>query len=393
MERLMCSRYLILIGSLIFLSFGQSAIAATAHPITIGIVEDVTGYNAEAGRAERDAAIMCIENWNSKGGIKGQKIEYVFRDNGGDPSKATTIAKELVNLGVTGVQGGTSTTVSLAEAAVLVRGQIPYMSCSVSSKLWDLKGQDGKWYAFSVIGSEPVCAEAWTEPIIKYVPNHKKVVIAYVNNIWGKNLKDTIINLIKGKYASEKMEVIDTIETELKLADASKEVTRIKSLNPDGVISIMFSEAYIAWFRACNDLNYHPPTTGYWGLLETVFLSSEPKFLYNSYGFGSYDGNKKGAAEMLEVFKKKYGYTPVSHWALGWDGVNILLTGINNVGTDKSALRDWIATKSKGMPLMSGNRRAVCRIEDGSPYFYSVPYAQDMGVVYVDKDGKQKWMD
>ena len=47
--------------------------SANAAPILIGIGEDVTGYNADAGRAERDASILCTEEWNAKGGINGQK--------------------------------------------------------------------------------------------------------------------------------------------------------------------------------------------------------------------------------------------------------------------------------------------------------------------------------
>lgn len=206
-------------------------------------------------------------------------------------------------------------------------------------------------------------------------------------------MKDTITKAIKEKYAAEKMEVIDAVEIDLKASDASKEVTRIKALNPDVVLTVMFPESYVAWFRACNDLNYHPPAVTYWGLSESAYLSSEPKFLYNVYGYGLFDGNKKLAVEKLEKYKKRFGYTPVSHWAMAWDAMNVLLTGIKNAGTDRVAIRDWIATKAKGMPLLSGNKNAVCRIEDGSPYFYSAPYPKDMAVVYIDKDGKRVWKD
>jgi ABC-type branched-subunit amino acid transport system substrate-binding protein len=385
--------YILAAMVILLLGFVSSTPSSAAPPILIGIVEDVTGYNADAGRAERDAAIMCIDEWNEKGGIKGQKIEYVSRDNGGDPTKATTIAKEFVNLGVVGVKGGTTTTTGLAEAAVLVPAQLPYMIVSTSAKFWDLKGPDGKSYAFTFCGSDPVFAEAFVETLINYVPVHKKVVILHVNILWGKNLRDSIIKAIREKYADKGIEVIGTVEIDLKAADASKEVMRIKDLNPDGVLSIMFPEAYMAWFRACHDLDYHPSNVAVWVLAESVYLKSEPKFMYNSYCYSMFDGNKKVAVQKLEKFKKRFGYTPVGHWAMGWDAMNVLLTGIKNAGTDKVAIRDWIATKSKGMSLISGNNKAVCRIEEGSPYFYSSLYPQDYGVVYINKDGKMVWKD
>lgn len=366
--------------------------SANAAQILVGIVEDVTGFNADGGRAQRDGAILCIEEWNKKGGISGQKIEYAFRDNGGDPTKATTIAKEFVNMGVVGVKGGTSTTAGLAENSVLVPAQVPYVMGSMSSKFWELKGPDGKMYAFGFTGSEPVFAEIFPN-VLKHIPIHKKAAILHINNLWGKSIRDTVTKCIKEKEAYKGIEVIGSVECDLRPTDASKEVLRIKELNPDAVITVLFPDAYKAYYRACQDLNYYPPSVSIWILAESIYLTSEPKLLYNTYGWAVFDGGKKVAVEKLEEFKKRFGYTPVGHWIMGYDALNVLLTGVKNVGTNRVAVRDWIATKSKGMPILSGNKRAVCRFEEGSPYFYSVLYPQDYGVVYIDKDGKQVWKD
>lgn len=384
--------FLILSLSLI-MSFFATAQAAGDSPIKIGITEDVSGYNADGGRAERDAGILCIEEWNKKGGINGQKIEYIFRDNGGDPTKASTIAKEFVNSGVTGVLGATSTTVGLGENKVFTPAQIPYVMCSMSKKFWDLRGPDGKWYAFTAVGSEPVLAGGWIETLINHVPVHKKVAILHVNILWGKSLNDTIKELLKTKYAAAGVEVVGSVEVELRPTDLSRQVAQVRALKPDAVISVMFPDAYVAWFRACQLLDYHPPIIAYWGLSESVYISVDPKLLYNLYGYGSYDGGKKIAVDTLARLKKRFGYTPVSHWAAAWDAMDILLKGIKNAGTNGPAIRDWIATKSTGIDILSGNKNAVCRIEDGSPYYYSILYPENFGIVYVDKDGKKIWKD
>lgn len=298
-----------------------------------------------------------------------------------------------MNLGVVGAMGGTTTTTGLAEVAVFTPAQIPYVMCSMSVKFWDVKDSANKSYAFTFTGSEPVMAEGWVETAIRHVPTNKKAVILYVNILWGKSLKDTIIKLTKEKYRDKGIEVIDAIECELKATDLSKEVARMKALKPDVALSVFFPDAYVALFRGCQDLNYHPPNVGYWGLAESAYLTSDPKLLHNFYGYSIYSGKKKVSVEKLEEFKKRFGYAPVAHWAMAWDAMNVLLTAVKNAGTDRVAIRDWIATKAKGMPLLSGNQNAVCRIEDGSPYFYSSLYAKDYAVVYVDKDGKQVWLD
>lgn len=243
MWRQNCLRiFLLLLGGLVASSVSLTPVQA-ASPILVGIVQDVSGYNADAGRAARDAGILCVEEWNEKGGINGRKIEYAFRDNGGDPTKATTIAKEFVSLGVVGVHGATSTTAGLAEAAILVPAQIPYTGISMSSKFWDVKGPDGKCYYFSFVGAETELSDSWIETTIKYVPVHKKAVILHVNILWGTSIRDSLIKTIKEKHASE-MEVIGTVEMELKATDATKEVTRIKALNPDVVLSPIFAELH-----------------------------------------------------------------------------------------------------------------------------------------------------
>jgi branched-chain amino acid transport system substrate-binding protein len=383
----------IMLACIFLASFLTSAPATATSPVAIGIVEDVTGYNADAGRAERDAAILCIEEWNAKGGINGRKIEYIFRDNSGDPTKATTIAKEFVGLGVVGVQGGTTTTTGLAEVAVFTPARIPYVMCSMSNKFWDVKDSAGKSYAFTFTGSELVMSEGWIETALNYVPVHKKAVILHVNILWGKSLRDTITSRIKEKYADKGIEVIGAVECELKATDLTKEVMRMKELNPDVVLSVFFPDAYVALFRGCQDLNYHPPNVGYWGLAESAYLTSDPKLLYNLYGYGPFSGKKKVAVKKLEIFKKRFGYTPVSHWAMAWDAMNVLLTAIKNVGTDGVAIREWMTTKAKGMPLLSGNEKAVVRFEEGSPYFYSSVYPKDYGIVRIDKNGKREWLD
>lgn len=95
MSRFRFMKFCILAIGLLVVGHVLSTPAVAASPISIGIVEDVTGYNADAGRAERDGAILCIEEWNARGGINGRKIEYVFRDNGVTPPRRLRSLKSL----------------------------------------------------------------------------------------------------------------------------------------------------------------------------------------------------------------------------------------------------------------------------------------------------------
>jgi hypothetical protein len=72
--------------------------SSDAKDILIGLSQDITGIMAAEGRTHTDASLMAIEEWNAKGGIKGQKM-IVFM-NHGVISWATGNAKILKDKGV-----------------------------------------------------------------------------------------------------------------------------------------------------------------------------------------------------------------------------------------------------------------------------------------------------
>lgn len=363
-------------------------------PILVGICHDVSGFSADSGRAERDGAILCIEEWNEKGGIDGREIEYVFRDNAGDPTRATTIAKEFVSRGVVAVFGGTTSTVAIPEIRVLSEARIPIFTHSASMAQFDKKGPEGKLYAFC-ISSNPALALCSVDVVAK--KGYKKIAIVILNAAWPIDLAKYQAEALKKEYASYGMELVTTIQADLKATDLTREAAQIKALRPDAVLTTLYSSTYIPWFRALNDLNYHPPISGYWGMLEGAYLAVDPTLLYNVYGSSTYNLEKPIVKEKLAKIQARFKYKPTGTWVGGWDMMNILLTAIKNAGTEGPAIRDWIATKSKGMPLIGGNAKAVCRIDEGSAYFakysHSLLGPEDFAFVYVKKDGKLDWLD
>jgi ABC-type branched-subunit amino acid transport system substrate-binding protein len=128
--------------------------AADEKAILIGISQDMTGYNADLGRAERDGIIMAIEEWNEKGGVRGRKIEYTVRDNGADPIKATSIAKEFVAKGIFAFMGGTSSTVGIPENKVMAENQTLSLGGAGAVANF-IKSSDGKWWYFNLCTAVP----------------------------------------------------------------------------------------------------------------------------------------------------------------------------------------------------------------------------------------------
>jgi branched-chain amino acid transport system substrate-binding protein len=67
-----------------------------AEPIKVGAILSVTGPASFLGAPEARTLEMLVEETNKKGGINGRKIELIVKDSGGNPEKAFSFAKQLI---------------------------------------------------------------------------------------------------------------------------------------------------------------------------------------------------------------------------------------------------------------------------------------------------------
>ena len=65
--------------------------------IKVGAILAVTGGASFLGAPEAKTMEMLAEEINKKGGIKGKPIELIIKDSGGDPQKAISFAKQLID--------------------------------------------------------------------------------------------------------------------------------------------------------------------------------------------------------------------------------------------------------------------------------------------------------
>ena len=64
--------------------------------VKIGAIFAVTGPASNLGAPEKKTAQMMVDSLNARGGIKGHKVVLLIKDSGGDPQKAISFAKQLI---------------------------------------------------------------------------------------------------------------------------------------------------------------------------------------------------------------------------------------------------------------------------------------------------------
>src|SRR5271156_1424330 len=83
------------LGMLCGLGTAAALAQASGEPVTIGVSGPLTGQNAQYGAQWKKGFDLALEEVNSKGGVKGRQLQYVFEDSQADPRQTVAIAQKF----------------------------------------------------------------------------------------------------------------------------------------------------------------------------------------------------------------------------------------------------------------------------------------------------------
>ncbi len=110
-----------------------SAPSVWAENIKVGALLAVTGPSSFLGGPEARTLEMMVEQANAKGGINGKKIELVLKDTAGNPEKAISLAKQLLEEeNVLAVLGPSSSGETMAVKKIFEDAKTPLISCAAA---------------------------------------------------------------------------------------------------------------------------------------------------------------------------------------------------------------------------------------------------------------------
>jgi branched-chain amino acid transport system substrate-binding protein len=380
-------------GVLAFLSTEANA------KILIGINEDITGLMAPQGRASVDGCTLAIEEWNKKGGIKGEKIEFDFRNHGADPVRATANAKMFKEMGACAVFGGIWSTGAIAEIKMLAPAKIPMIGAGAATAIFhESIGPDGKGYYFSCNGTDSTFARAYLDILVGR--GFKKIAILTLNIAWPRDLTSITKEWVQREYGPKQgVSIVGTVEADVNATDLSVQTRQLKALNPDAVVACVYTQNSQALARAFSDANWNPPWSTLWSLTEPAWMTGERKLFYNAHGISWHDGMKEEYLAKKKEFVARFGYEPVSHWITAYDSMNLLFSAIEEVGPNPTEIRDWLATKAYGRRMLHGPPGKVCKFRHVEEtwlgkkgVYYSMFDGTDFARIWVDKEGNLDWL-
>jgi ABC-type branched-subunit amino acid transport system substrate-binding protein len=158
-------------------------------PIQLGMVTSQTGVLQSVGQSFQRIAQLAVDNINKKGGIDGQPLELVVKDDATDASLTTTRFQELIDAGAVGAVGPITSGETNAVYPLGRDQQFPFMSPSATAP--SLSSVDDGGFMFRDVANDSVQGLAMTYYMTSVAsPKITHATIAFENTTYGNGLAD-----------------------------------------------------------------------------------------------------------------------------------------------------------------------------------------------------------
>ncbi|MCP4071663.1 MAG: ABC transporter substrate-binding protein [Hyphomicrobiales bacterium] len=322
------------------LTLGLSMIAGVAHAdnIKIGLNVPLTGFAAADGKSALNGAELAVEQINSSGGIKGDKIELVVYDDQASPKEAVPIAQKLIEKDkvVAGISGSYSGS-TRASAGIYQEAQIPYVSAFAIHP--DITRAGDYIFRTAFVGEVQGRAGA---KLIGEMLGKKRVAVITLKNDFGKSLAAGFKEAA-GKFG---IEIVSEYEYSIKDRQFGPIVSKVKSDNPDAIYASGYFFTAGPLVSQLRSAGIDVPVIGQEGYDSQKFIEIAGAASEGIIITTSLDRDSKSAetADFISAFEAKAGHKTDMVAASAHTAVHVVAAALKNASSMKpSDLRAAIA--------------------------------------------------
>lgn len=337
----MTRRFLLVPALVAGLCAAGGAFAQLPAKTRIALGMPLSGPLTLNGQEAVEGAKLAAELINAKGGIGGKsKIELVEVDDRCNPTDAVNATQRALSTGIDLYVGNYCSTAALATMPVLAAAGTPQIILA---------------YAPSITGSARTpnsvrigpSAGLQMAPLAKYaitVDKNKKFAALVTNDDFGRSMADAFAAAAK-KLGGE---VVDFQYYKFG-ADFSTYLTKIKSMNVDGLVFIGLGNDTINFTKGYEELGLKMRIYGGDNFSDAQYIEKQKPKPQNLIFAWGYDDASKRAAEVppqpasiksfVDAFKAKYNKVPSRNNVWGYATVEVFRQSVEKVGSlDKKAV-------------------------------------------------------
>jgi branched-chain amino acid transport system substrate-binding protein len=223
---------------------GTASAQQASCPVKIGGILPLTGSMAPITKKISEAALLAIEHINAGGGVKGCPVQFILRDDQGQPTIGVDAAKYLVEIErVQAITGTVSSGVTAPIiASVTAPSKIVQISCCSTASPLTLDGRS-QGYFFRTLPTSKTQAYATASEMARR--GLKKTAVIYVNTDFGLDMN----RFVRAALPKLGGEIAIEVPYNDNQPNYRAEVTRALSAKPESLLLIGFPKDAVTIVR------------------------------------------------------------------------------------------------------------------------------------------------
>jgi len=337
-KKLLVCLYIIIISIMAI----SQAFAQGKKPISIGVVQPLTGPVSIDGLSVVDGIKIAMEKINKAGGVLGRPFQAIIEDGKGDPVESVNAVEKLIRRDkVPAIIGCWASSATLAAMPIVKRNKIPLLvETSTAPMITDQKNE----WVFRFTSHNDIDGALMEQYLVPKLGFKKAAYIA-VNNDWGRSMANAISKIMEKTGGKVLMiEYASAAET-----NYTPILTRIKATEADTLFITTSIQNVAMIIKQFKEL----------GMRMNVFVTSaipaekvidiagkeacEGVYFFNRYvAYAPPKGKEKENRELIDAYQKIHPEkVPDMYVAFGYDAVYIMADAIQRAGApEPSKIRD-----------------------------------------------------
>lgn len=284
----------------------------------------------------RQAVELAVDEINAAGGIGGERVVLIAKDDGGDGVKAAEIAQGFADdPRVAAVVGHSNSGAMVGAAPVYDRERLPALIPSATSP--ELTGVSP--WVFRVTVNDSVNG-AMLARFASESLRPQRLAIVYENNVYGRDLARAFRAAYPGSVVA-----VDPIAGDGSLVEPF--VSYYGRVRPDVVFVAGTEVSGRALLREAARQGFQTRWLAGDGWSGVASDTAASEGVYVAVPFSVHDPRAE-AVRFVEAFRAKFGVEPDANAAMAYDATRLLAKTIGEVGTGPDAVRQALSRVTGG---------------------------------------------
>jgi branched-chain amino acid transport system substrate-binding protein len=304
------------------------SVPVLADVLRIGEVDPLTGKLAKHGIEIHEGIQAAVEEVNARGGIQGNRVELVSRDDQSQPEVAINQAEDLLyHANVVGLVGGYVDALVGPISELAARHHIPYVASASLQRALTEGNQNPYFFRVARLDGvvKPLCA------FVKEKIHPKRAAILYAATPGSTEFAHDV------KACLQKAEVAIPIFEKFRpgTLDFSTLLLKVRQSKPDLLINGGFYPDHLILVRQLREQKIPVPVyLAPWGVAYPSFVEEMGEMSEGLFGLCAWNpgitlpGTEKESALFVERFSRRFSKLPNTTTMHGYASAWALLTAI-----------------------------------------------------------------